>query len=574
MKSVADDLSRKTFVKQFYKANKTAFGVTAFAALFAGVLNLMASWLMQQIIDTISGVSGAKDLKVLALLTGGLILLIVVFGILEYVSKPRFMKRAIQQYREYAFEKLMKKSINTFNDETTATYISALSNDVKSIEENYLEKQFGLISSAVTFTGAFAMMIMYSPLLTLVAVLLTILPVAASLIVGNRLEAAELSVSDKNADFVDSVKEIVNGFSVIKSFKAERVILKTFTRSNSELENAKCKKSKIEIIIGTIGAVAGVIAQLGVFIAGAYFAISGRNVTPGVVIVFVNLMNFVLNPIAVMPEILANRKAALALIDKLCKSLNENVHDDKKCILNGLSDSIKISDMSFAYNGGDEVLQNINLEFEAGKSYALVGSSGCGKSTMLNLLLAANDNYSGSIQYDGNELRDISSESLYDIVSVVQQNVVIFNATIRDNITMFRDVPQEQVDKAIRMAGLQAFVNEHGEDYLCGENGNALSGGEKQRISIARSLLRKSSVLLVDEATAALDKQTAYQVSNSILDIDGLTRIVITHSLDEVLLKRYDEIIVLKAGKVIEKGSYDKLMEHKEYFYSLYTISQ
>lgn len=567
-------MNRKTFVKQFFRGNKLLFGVAVTSSLLLGGLNLMASWLMQQVIDTISGVPGARNLKLLAILTIGLILLLVFLGAVEYFSKPRFMKRAMQQYKNYAFEKLTQKGIHSFQDEATATYISALSNDAGSIEANYLDKQFGLISGSVRFVGAFAMMIVYNPLLTVIAVLLTLLPIIASLLVGNRLETAELKVSDRNKSFIDTLKESVSGFSVVKSFKAEKAVLDLFRKSNEAIEDAKCRKRKIEIIIGTIAAVAGTMAQLGVFIIGAYLALTGDSVTPGVVMVFVNLMNFIIEPIAAIPEILANRKASLALIDKLAKALNTNVSEGGEHIAKRLQGGIEMKKVSFAYKEGEEVLHDINLKFEAGKSYALVGTSGSGKSTILNLLLAAHDSYKGTIQYDGYELRSISCESLYDLVSVVQQNVVIFNATVRDNITMFKEVPKEKVDRVIELAGLSAFMAEHGEDYLCGENGNALSGGERQRISIARSLLREASVLLVDEATASLDAQTAYQVSKSILNIKDLTRIVVTHSMEEALLKRYDEIIVLKAGSVVEMGSFEELMSRKEYFYSLYTVSQ
>lgn len=574
MKQVNRTLSRKTLIQQFYKGNRIAFGIAVCSAFFVGVLNLMVSWLIQQLVDTISGESATMDFPVLALITGGLFLSIVFFGMLNYISKPRFMRKAIQQYKEYAFQHLMNRSINTFQKEITATYISALSNDVNSIEVNYLEKQFQLICSLVMFVGAFVMMVLYSPLLTLIVILLLIIPVIASLLVGNRMEGAELSVSKRNETFTNTIKESISGFTVIKSFKAEKAVLDLFRKSNQKVEAAKCKKRKVGIIVETISSLAGMLAQLGVFVAGVYLAMSGKNMTPGIVMAFVNLMNFILQPIAVLPEILANRKASLALMDKLCNSLKEEVDDTKQHISNTLKQSITIENLSFAYKEKEEVLHNINLKFEAGKSYALVGTSGSGKSTILNLLLAAYDNYTGSICYDEAELRNVSNDSLYDMVSVVQQNVVIFNASVWDNITMFREVPKEEVDKAIEMAGLLPFMKEHGEDYLCGENGNALSGGEKQRISIARSLLRKSSVLLVDEATAALDKQTAYQVSNSILDIEGLTRIVITHALDKALLERYDNIIVLKAGEVVEKGSYAELMERKDYFYSLYTIAQ
>jgi len=567
-------MTNKDLRRQFYKGNKSAFGVAVFTALTMAILSLSTSWLIQQLMDTISGVEGALGLKTLALLTVGLICLAVVMGMVEYASKPRFMKKAVQQYKEFAFESLLKKNINTFNGEAAASYISALSNDVTSIEANYLEKQFGLITSLVMFMGAFIMMLLYSPLLTLIVVLLLILPVIASALVGNKMEAAELAVSKRNESLTDIIKEIIGGFSVVKSFKAEKAVLSFFLKSNQELENAKCKKSKIAIIIGTISSTAGITAQMGVFIAGAYLAILGKGVTPGIVMAFVNLMNFLLQPIAALPEIFASRKASVALMDKLCDLLNKNVTKEKDEVIEKLEQGITVTNLSFGYNEEEEVLKEVDICLKAGKSYALVGASGCGKSTFLNLLLAAYDNYTGQIFYDGTELRDISSEALYDVVSVIQQNVVIFNATLRDNITMFRDIPKEEVDRVIDAAGLRSFVEEHGEDYLCGENGNLLSGGERQRISIARSLLRKVSVMLVDEATAALDKQTAYQVSNAILDIENVMKVMITHSLEESLLTRFDEIIVLKAGEVAEKGTFAELMEKKEYFYSLYTVAQ
>ena len=208
------------------------------------------------------------------------------------------------------------------------------------------------------------------------------------------------------------------------------------------------------------------------------------------------------------------------------------------------------------------------------KIIGLTGASGSGKSTLLNLLLASYQNYDGTILYDDTELREISSNNLYEIESIIQQNVFVFNATIKDNITMFRDFSEEQVGEAIRLSGLSALIEEKGADYLCGENGSGLSGGEKQRISIARSLLKKSQVLLVDEATASLDAETAYQVSSAILALKDVTSIVVTHSLDEGLLKQYDGIITLKNGSIVETGTFDELLAKKGYFYSLYTVSQ
>ncbi len=211
---------------------------------------------------------------------------------------------------------------------------------------------------------------------------------------------------------------------------------------------------------------------------------------------------------------------------------------------------------------------------QAGGCYALVGGSGSGKSTILNLLMASYRDYAGEILYDGKELKAISPSSLYDLVSIIQQNVFVFNSTIRDNITMFSDFPKAEVDRAVRLSGLEKLMDERGEDYLCGENGSGLSGGERQRISIARALLRKTPVLLVDEATASLDAETSFEVLNAILNLDGYTRIIVTHDLEENILRRCTGLFALKNGTIAEQGTFDELMDRKDYFYSLFTVSQ
>lgn len=188
--------------------------------------------------------------------------------------------------------------------------------------------------------------------------------------------------------------------------------------------------------------------------------------------------------------------------------------------------------------------------------------------------MASRHDYEGTINFDSSELREINSKSLYELVSMIEQNVFVFDASICDNITMFRDFKAEDVDNAIALSGLSKLIAQHGEEYLCGENGRGLSGSEKQRISIARSLLQKSSILLADEVTAALDAQTAYQVTSDILSLDGITRIVVTHALVEPLLRQYDSIIVLKDGRIVENGTFEDLMEQKGYFYALYTVAQ
>lgn len=559
---------------QFFYKNIPNFCLAVFAALAAGSLNLILSWIIQQLMDTAAGESGALSFRTLLLISAGFVLLCAGLSLLNYASQPRFLERAMRQYKDFAFKKLIGKSISSFRDESAAGYLSALTNDAASIETNYLAQMLAMITKAVTFIGALLLMCRYSLLMTAIAAGLTVLPLIASLLTGNRLQTIESRVSERNGEFTAALSDCLAGFTVVKNFKAEREIFRLFSQSNKALEHEKFTGRRIKTLVGMIGAVTGIFAQLGVFIAGVYLSMKDGSMTPGAVVLFVNLMNFIISPIAELPGLLACRKAALGLVDKLAAALERSSSREGSETLNRLEHGIRLENVSFAYEPGKTVLHGINAEFEAGRAYALVGGSGSGKSTLLNLLMAAETNYSGHILADGIELSDISTESLYGTMAAIQQNVFVFNASIKDNVSMFRDFPKTEMDEAIARAHLGALIRERGEDYLCGENGSGLSGGEKQRISIARSLLKKSSVLLADEVTAALDAQTAHRVSSDILDLQGITRIVVTHTLEESLLRRYDKIFVLRGGRIEEAGSFADLMANKGYFYALFTVAQ
>lgn len=564
----------RPYTRQFYRKNGFCFALALVQIVLLTAANLLISWLIQQILDLVAGEQIAFSLSQLTLITVSCIAGIGAIFVCAYFSTPRFISRAIGQYKTYVFEQLSKKSISAFSSENTSLYLSALSNDATAIENNYLSNLFEIIEQSLMFVAALVMMFCYSPPLTVVSVALSLLPIVVSILTGSRVAVAEKEVSNRNETYMSTLRDSLVGFSVVKSFRAERQMCRIFAEGVRQVSDAKEKRRKISILIQMFSSIASIIVQLGVFLVGAYLALAGKGVTVGTVLVFVQLLNYVLTPITQIPTYLAECNAAKALIQKLADALHENIREEGVTEQRLLTDGIHLQDVSFGYEAGKPVLQGISFTFQAGKSYAIVGASGSGKSTLLNLLIASHSGYTGSIRYDDVELRQISSESLYEMVSVIQQNVFLFHSSIWDNITMFSDFPREEVERAITLSGLSALIAARGEQDLCGENGSVLSGGEKQRISIARSLLKKSQVLLVDEATAALDAQTAFQVSNAILDLHRLTRIVVTHCLDENLLKRYDCVLTLKNGRIIESGSFEELMEKKGYLYSLFTVSQ
>ena len=570
MKKTKNPAARQYF-RAFYQGNRLRFVLALILITLNFPANLIGSWLLGEVIDVIA----AGDLPWLwRTLTFTVIFVVaeLFIGIAMYWAKSSFVYKALAQYKALAFQNLSEKSISAFSRENTGRYISVLTNDAASVEENYLKRSFLLVYYILLFFGTLGMMFWYSPILAVATILLSVLPLAASLLMGKELAVREKTVSDKNEGFVSLLKDLLSGFSVIKSFKAERETGQIFDSSNQDLEGHKRRRYWWECLLTAVSGFCSSVLQFGIFFLGAYLAIRG-DITAGTVLIFVNLCNFVITPINIIPQYWASRKAAVALIEKLAEIAEENAGRSGETIAPVLDDAIVLEHVTFGYEAEKPVLEDVSLRLDAGKKYALVGASGSGKSTLLNLLMGAHDGYTGSITIDGKELRDIDPDSLYDLMSLIGQSVFLFDDTIRRNITMFRDFPAEQIDMAVRRSGLKELMEQRGEDYRCGENGVGLSGGERQRVSIARCLLRGTPVLLLDEATAALDNQTAFAVTDAILRLDGLTRLVVTHRLEEALLEQYDEIIVLRGGEVCERGTYRSLMDQKAYFYSLYNVT-
>lgn len=572
MKTKQNKKKSREFKRRLFYKNKMCFIASVIMTIVMSFLNLMISWLIQQIMDSMAN-QNMQSVVRCAWIAASVVIAYTVANAVYRAVYPRFLQRAMQQYRDYAFSRLTQKSLRSFSKEGTALYVSALTNDCTSIENNYLAATFTLIELLFCFWGALIMMLYYSPVMLVLAVALSFLPVAVSMKAGNRLTEQEKEISKKNERFVSIVNELLSGFTVIKSFRAETQASHLFSQRNEQAEEAKKNKRRTEQLISLLANDAGIIAQMGIFLAGAWLAISNKGVTAGVVIVFVQLMNYILNPISQVPLLWSNRKAAIALMEKLSDALSENVREEGREKLNVFSEKIEVKDLTYGYEPESPVLKDLDVQFDAGKSYAIVGGSGSGKSTLLNLLMGSSSNYQGEICIDSVSIKNIESESLYQLMTSVQQNVFVFNDTIRNNVTMFHEFSDKEVTLALERSGLSEFIEKRGEDFVCGENGANLSGGERQRISIARALLRKSPIILVDEATAALDAATARAVSFSILNLVGMTRIVVTHRLEEAILRRYDKILVMKNGTICEQGNFDTLMQQKGQFYSLFQIA-
>lgn len=556
--------------KLIYKKNIGNFIFLLVAKLSQSAAIILISLMLERIMS-IASTKNIDDLRQQLILFLIFLPTLIVFMFFVWIIQPKYKKRAMCQYKNNIYEYLLKKSITNFNKENTSVYLSSLTNDVNYIEENYIFSIFELISQIVLFIASVVVMLVFSPLLTLFAVLTSLIPLVACMIVGSKLEYHEKRISDQNASFLHFLKDNFIGFSTIKVFKAEKKMNELFQKNNNVLENTKAKKVKTLALLDLVQTTTTLLPQFTIFFIGAYLAITTDKIAPSVIILFVQLMNFIMNPLILIPSLYSKRRACKPLFKKINDIIADQEEEKETNDINSINE-IKITNLNFKYDE-KQVIDNLSYTFEKNKSYALVGTSGSGKTTLLNLLSGRSNDYEGQISYNNTDLKELSLDSLFEKSSFVEQNVFVFDDSIINNITMYSNVDEELLNEAIVKSGLSELIKEKGKDYKCGENGANLSGGEKQRISIARALIKQSQLLMLDEVTSALDNETSISITNNLLDIKDTTKIMITHRLDEAVLRRFDEIIVLKNGRIVESGNYDELMNNNYAFKSLVEIS-
>lgn len=561
---------KSLFMGRFWLRNRLNFIMGCVFIVLVSAAQICMAFLLQMLIDvatdgTISDLIGVVVFSIIILA----VFMIAAIGRKIFIH--RFYFNALTSYKMFAFTQMLSKRINAFNKVTTSKYISALSNDVTSIEINYLENIFELIGYLLLLFGGIAAMAYLNLTLLLSVLIALVFPIMISVLLGGRIAREEKRVSDRNELFVGSIKDIISGFSVVKSFQAESEMQTVFSKKDRSLEKSKKLRRDAVANVEIATVISGMFVFLVVFVVGAYLAIGGV-ISAGVMVAYIQLLNFVVDPIQKMPPILSKIKAAKELVNKLEQDMIKNEITDDEVQISEFKDRIEFKDVTFGYGNNENVIANLDLTLDKGKKYAVVGTSGSGKSTLMNMLLGYHTDFKGQIEIDGVDIKRISTNSLYGLMSVIQQNVFIFDDDIRSNITMHKNFSEGDVDRAIVQAGLKTLIESKGEAYKCGENGVNLSGGEKQRISIARSLLKNTPILLMDEATSSLDNETATVIEDAILSLDGITRVIVTHKLNETMLKKYDEIIFLRNGAVAERGSFDLLMSRKGYFQSLYDV--
>ena len=529
-------------------------------------------FMMGFIVDIFSNGETEKFVPIILASIFLIILLFVTECVDGYVMSS-YIKNTVNYLRCDIFTKILNKDMKDFSLDNSGKYISILYNDIKIIEDSLLNNIFLVISSFISFIISLLFLFSISPSIVIFIVIFGILGFVIPNALSKKLIIEKNNYSHNLEEITSVTKDLFSGFEVIKGFNIGSKINTIFKNSSNTVESTKKKCSILESIIKGFSLSFSVTVYLGVLILGGYLMYKGE-ISVGTAIIIIQLSTHIVGPVKTSISLINQIKSVSLIADKIDEILYDSCEDIEEVSLHKFENSIEVKNLDFSYTNDRKALNNINLTFEKNKKYAIVGESGCGKSTLIKLLMRYYKDYNGDILIDNKDIHKIFSNDLYKNMSMIQQNVFMFDDSIKENIKLFANYSDEEVLSICDRSGLSNLISRlpDGINSLVGENGNKLSGGEKQRIAIARSLINNTKILILDESTSALDNETAYNLESSLLSINDLTLIVVTHKLIKNILLNYDEIIVMKDGMVIEKGSFDYLISLKGYFYSLYYL--
>ncbi|MEG1255511.1 ABC transporter ATP-binding protein [Clostridium sp.] len=562
-------------MKKYILKHKMSFFTTTVLITLYAAFNVAVAWMLQYVVDAAMGSSLELFFRSV-MWFGAYIILAFLVEIFLKVSKATYIKKTVAFMRKDLMNGVLNQDIATFTKNNSAKYISVLNNDISVIEQDYILSIFNIINNIVTFTLAFISLLYINVYITLVIIVISLFAFTIPQLFSKNLSNKKLKYSMSLEKFTIKIKDLLLGFEVIKNFNIENRAENEFIGVNNELELTKKKFSIYSGFVDSFAELLGTVMFMAPILIGGYLVITGK-VTVGILIALIQLMNNLSGPLIASIQHINKLKSSKEIVKKVNDLVYHNNIEESQILekVKIFSNSIKFNDVVFSYDENKLALNKLNIEFEKGKKYAIVGESGSGKSTIIRLLQKYYNNFQGNITLDNVNLKNIGTENLYNLTSIIHQNVFMFSGTIKDNITLYNDYSDEEVMEVVKTAGLYKLVSSLPKGIYedVGENGNRLSGGEKQRVSISRALIKNSSILLLDESTSALDNKTSFEIEKAILSIKDLTAIVITHKLTPEVLESYDKIYVLKNGRLIEEGNFNTLVNNKGYFYSMYTLS-
>ena len=528
---------------------------------------------------TIDNFIETGDMKGLAFICIILVLMYLVNIFSTYYQNIVMLKiaqRVSAQIRKELFTALQKLPLKYFDNNSSGDLMSRLTNDVDNINTTLSQSVTQLFSGIINIIGMFIAMILLSPILTLIGMITIPLTFITTRILAKKTQRFFVKQQRELGSLNGYIEEMVSGQKVVLLFSEEEKVKEEFSEINERLTKSAIIAQGVSSFMGPINNFINNISYLIISVAGGYLILKGYTLTVGIVFSFLLYMRNFTRPINEIMNLFNTIQSALAGAERVFEVIDEEKEKDKEeaVDIDNIEGHVELRGVTFSYSNGKEILKNVLLEAKKGQVIAIVGPTGAGKTTIVNLLTKFYDIDSGEILIDGKNIDEITRESLRKTVAMVLQDTYLFSETVSENIRYGRlDASDEEVIEAAKMADAHHFIKQlpQGYDTVLSDNGGNLSQGQRQLLAIARAILSNASILILDEATSSIDTRTEVLIQNAMLKLmEGKTTFVIAHRLSTI--KNADKIVALKDGEIIESGTHDELLAKEGFYANLYNI--
>lgn len=520
-----------------------------FEISFAALM-ILWSWIISRALE--AGMSADFD-ALTRILLGGVIffLAMVVSFYFQNLFCAKFVSCCTYDLRGDLFRGVTMANANTYTEYNCAKYLSIFNNDVGLVAKDFFQGIPAAFAQLFLALAATATLFVYSPYLAVFEIIISLITSAVPILVNRGSALVQKEYSDVLGSYNTRIKDYISAGAVLKSYHVEDKIQAVHSGINGRVRDVYMRVEKKRGVVYAVITATRYIESALFLVFGSYLIATGR-LSVAMMLGAMQIVGYVSNPVKQSTMLYSNYKRTKLVIDNIKKFVEtmENAETSKELLKNPMP--MTVEHLNFSY-GEKQVLKDISVKFEQGKKYAIIGESGSGKSTLIKIIMQQLTDYEGKISVGGQDSRNLDRESFVKQYALIQQDMVMFEDTLRNNITMFGDYAEEEILAAASRAGLKKYLDAlpEGLDTMIGENGANCSGGERQRITIARALLRKTPVLVMDEATSSLDADTARQIEDSLLQNQDITVISITHKTSDGMLGKYDEVYRMSEGRLV-----------------------